>query len=66
LLHLIEPDPTGIKEIKNEQLTTKNDEIINGKCYDLSGRQIANGQSSYSKLPRGIYVAGGKKMVNSK
>ena len=29
-----------------------------GEWYDLSGRQIVNG-----KLPRGIYINGGKKVV---
>ena len=43
-----------IKEIKNEELRMKNE----GEWYDLSGRQIVNG-----KLPRGIYINGGKKVV---
>lgn len=33
-------------------------EMANGKCYDLSGRQIAN-----RKLHRGIYIQNGRKIV---
>ena len=31
--------------------------------YDLSGRQVANSKLPISKLPRGIYIRGGKKVV---
>ena len=42
---------TGIKEIKNEELRMKN---IADAMYDLSGRRVANSQSS-------IYIMNGKK-----
>ena len=53
---------TAIKEIKNEELRTKNE----GAIYDLLGRQIVNGQLSNSKLPQGLYIVGGKKVVINK
>ena len=34
----------------------------NGKCFDLSGR-LVNRKSSNGKLPRGIYIINGKKVV---
>ena len=49
---------TGIREMKSEELRMKNETTPNGKCFDLSGRQIVNG-----KLPRGIYIRNGKKFV---
>ena len=51
---IITEDPDGIKEIKNEQLTMKNDEV----WYDISGKQIVN-----SKSFRGINIVGGKKIL---
>ena len=52
----------GIKEIKNESLTPALSEG-EGDWYDLSGRQIVNGKLSNGKLPRGIYIKGGKKIL---
>lgn len=43
---------TGIRSIDKEQLTKDN------AVYDLSGRQMVNGQ-----LPKGLYIIGGKKVV---
>ncbi len=66
-----ESDPTGITEIKTEEPGTKN----GGAIYDLSGRRIDNGQWSIingqssngqwpnGKLPRGIYIIDGKKIM---
>jgi len=68
----LEEDPTGVMTIKNEELRMKN-----GKCYDLSGREIraeanSSSQSSgaggalftlHSSLKRGLYIIGGKKVV---
>ncbi|MBQ7494219.1 MAG: lamin tail domain-containing protein [Bacteroidaceae bacterium] len=34
-----------------------------GIIYDLSGRQIVNGKSVNGKLPRGIYIINGKKII---
>ena len=63
---------TGIKEIKNEKLK------MNNEVFDLSGRQMvngkdpltpfrgndtSNGQSSNLKLPQGIYIQNGKKIL---
>ena len=44
-------DPTGIVEVKSEELRVKN-EMVNGQWYDMSGRQISVGTS----LPRGMYI----------
>lgn len=52
--------------VKNEELRTKNEELrvrqageVNeAAIYDLSGRQMVNG-----KLPRGIYIKDGKKIL---
>ncbi len=51
--------PTGINEVHSSQ------SIVHGSddVYDLSGRKIADRQSSNCKLPRGIYIHGGKKIV---
>ena len=49
----------GIDEIKNEKLKMKNEEAV----YDLSGRKIANSQSSNRKLLRGLYIQDGKKIL---
>ena len=48
--------PTAIDEIENSKSS-------NGKCYDLSGREIVNSKSSNSKLPRGIYIKEGRKVI---
>ena len=47
-----EDDATGIGEFKNENLKMKNN------VYDLSGREIIN-----SKLPKGMYIINGKKVL---
>ena len=58
-------------------LSSPEEEMVNGKCYDLSGRQIVNWtprrQSrldakasenlSNGQMPRGIYIRSGKKML---
>lgn len=44
---------TGIKTMDNGQLTIDDDAV-----YDLSGRRMASG-----KLPRGIYIVNGRKVV---
>ena len=48
-----EDDATGI----DEELRMKNEELAT-PVYDLSGRKMADG-----KLPRGIYIVGGKKVL---
>jgi hypothetical protein len=47
-------DETGIKSINNEQLIINNEDDA---VYDLSGRRIN------SKLPRGIYINNGRKII---
>ena len=69
----LEEDPDCIGEIKNEELIIKNE----GAVYDLSGRQIVNmtpqlqsrlgakasEKLSNRKLPKGIYIQAGKKIL---
>ncbi len=56
--YLKKDDPVGIASPFEE--TEEGDAI-----YDLSGRQVMNGKWSAGKLPRGIYVKQGKKVVIS-
>ena len=55
----IRPIPTGINEIKSEELRMKNEDAV----YDLSGRQMVNGKWSNGKWSRGIYIVNGKKVL---
>ena len=52
----------GIQEMNSEELIMNN-EI--GGVYDLSGRRLSNekGKMKNEKLPKGIYVVGGKKIL---
>ena len=50
-------DPTGIRTTDGVQRTTDN------RIYNLVGQQIMNNKSSNPKLPRGIYIINGKKVV---
>ena len=52
-------DATRINTIDNRLQTTDSSHSV----YDLSGRQIVNGKSSNRKLPRGVYINNGKKIV---
>ena len=47
---------TGIKTLSNSPLKGEN-------IYNLSGQQMVNGKSLNSKLPWGIYIKGGKKIL---
>ena len=40
-----------------------NGKSSNGKWFDLSGRKMVNGKSSNGKLPKGIYIVNGKKVL---
>ena len=50
-------NPVGIDEMKSEDSSTKSMKN-EGAWYTLDGRQVVNG-----KLPRGIYINNGKKVV---
>ena len=41
----------------------KADDSNKGVVYDLSGRKITDGKSLNGKLPKGIYIKDGKKIV---
>lgn len=49
-------DEMGINSLTPD--LSKRDGMANGKFYDLSGRQMANG-----KLPKGVYIIDGRKVV---
>jgi len=53
------------QDIATEISATLNDnaEMTNDNIYDLQGRQIVNGKSINSKLPKGMYIVNGKKVV---
>jgi|GEM_PF-95542 len=53
-----EDDATSI----NEELRIKNEEL-EGAVYNLAGQQIVNCKSSNRKLPRGIYIKNGRKVL---
>jgi len=56
--------PSSVKSIQNSKFNNQNEgEVVNGQCYDLSGRKIVNSKSSNSKLSRGIYIQDGKKVA---
>ncbi|MBQ7494277.1 MAG: C10 family peptidase [Bacteroidaceae bacterium] len=50
-------DPDGVESLKFKV------ESLAGAVYDLSGREIVNGKSVNGKLPRGVYIRDGKKIV---
>ena len=49
-------DETAIREITNAKKGK-------GKCYDLSGRCVANDKWKNNNLPKGIYIIDGRKVV---
>ena len=56
ILRVVE-DPDGILSIDNEQWTMDNE------IYDLNGRKIVDSQLNNHKLPKGLYIKGGKKVL---
>ena len=38
---------------------------IDGSIYNLAGQQIVNGKMSNRKLPNGIYITEGKKILKN-
>ena len=51
---------TGINSIDNSQLTIDN---ARGNIYSLDGRKVADGSLPTGKLPKGVYIINGKKVV---
>ena len=51
-------DETGINSIDNGKWT-----IDNADIYNLSGQKMVNGKLSNGKLPRGLYIVNGKKVI---
>ena len=56
MFYLYDPATDGIQDIATED--TANGNWVNGKCYDLSGRQTTG-----ANLKKGIYIRQGKKVV---
>jgi hypothetical protein len=52
--------PTSINSIDNSQLTIDN---ARGNIYSLDGRKVADGSLPTGKLPKGVYIINGKKVV---
>ena len=50
-------ETTGVSEMERMRYGE------NEKIFDLQGRQIVNGQSGNGKLPKGLYIVNGKKVV---
>lgn len=50
------PAPNRIEQIVNSKSS-------NSECFDLSGRKIIKGNLLTSKLPKGIYIINGRKVV---
>lgn len=55
------PVMTGIKDIYDS--TNDHLQIVNGKTFDLTGRTIANGAIINGRLPKGLYIQNGKKIL---
>ena len=54
-------EATGIRQMENGETRTGNTVV-----YDLSGRKIVNRKSvnrQFSDLPKGIYIANGRKLL---
>ena len=52
---------TGLEAIHNSQFIIHNEE--GAAIYNLAGQKMVNGKWSNGKLPRGIYIGGGRKVV---
>ena len=55
-----EDDADGIRLIQNSKFKVQNE---GEKWYDLAGRKRVNGKLSNGKLPKGIYIRAGKKIL---
>ena len=51
---------TGIKDIEDSAIEGLR---FDGAVYTLDGRKVVNSNSSNSKLPKGLYIVNGKKVV---
>jgi hypothetical protein len=54
-------DETAVHDLPSDAMVNSNP--VNGKCYDLSGRQIPQSTFLNHQLKRGIYIRDGKKIV---
>ena len=59
VMYVSTPDDSDVLE------ATKTDDSSKGAVYDLSGRKIVNGNSLNGRLPKGIYIKDGKKIVQN-
>lgn len=50
------PAPDRIEQIVNSKSS-------NSECFDLSGRKMIKGNLLTSKLPKGVYIINGKKVI---
>jgi hypothetical protein len=49
---------SGIQQMENSESKMENSPV-----YDLQGRKIVNRKSVNRKLPKGLYIRGGKKII---
>lgn len=59
-------DATGITEIMKPDDTTTNELTADSPVYDIAGRKVSTFgavSNGYTKLPKGIYILNGKKIV---
>ena len=58
LVTITQKQDVGIRQMENGKL-----KMDNAPVYDLSGRKIVNRKSVNRKLPKGLYIRGGKKII---
>ena len=56
-------DPDGIKTIDTSSLNEGSSKNNDGSVFDLQGRKMENVKSVNGKLPKGIYIINGKKVI---
>ena len=59
--YFTEDTMTGLQSIHNSQFTIHNEE--GAAIYNLAGQKMVNDKWSNTKLPRGIYIKDGKKII---
>ena len=55
--------PTAIQEVYDQTADNRQPSTGDGAVYDLLGRQVGNRQSLNGRLPKGVYICNGRKIV---
>lgn len=61
---IIDIDKSSIMAHPSDVISIKQDFVAPHDVYDLSGRKVKTAASTLDGLPHGVYVVGGKKVVN--